>query len=169
MVSLIQSNYTGFGSGIVIPGTGISMQNRGLGFTLEKGHPNQVDGGKRPFHTIIPAFVTRDGEPVMSFGVMGGPMQPQGHTQMMIRMFDYNQNPQAAVDAPRWQVFPDREVGIEPGFNTGTLKDLSGRGHELITDKEFWWYGGAQLIYRYDHGGYCAASDPRKDGQAVGF
>jgi gamma-glutamyltranspeptidase/glutathione hydrolase len=169
MVSFIQSNYTGFGSGIVIPGTGIAMQNRGLGFTLEKGHPNQVDGGKRPFHTIIPAFVTREGEPVMSFGVMGGPMQPQGHAQMMVRMFDYGQNPQAAVDAPRWQVFSGKEVGLETGFEQGVLKDMAGRGHDLNLNKEFWWYGGAQMIYRYDHGGYCAASDPRKDGQAVGF
>jgi gamma-glutamyltranspeptidase len=91
----------GFGSGVVVPDTGISLQNRGAGFVLEEGHPNQVAGGKRPYHTIIPAFATRDGQPVMSYGVMGGPMQPQGHAQMMIRLFDYGQNPQAACDAPR--------------------------------------------------------------------
>ncbi len=101
MVSFIQSNYMGFGSGVVVPGTGIALQNRGLGFTLESGHPNQVGGGKRPFHTIIPGFVTRQGQPLMSFGVMGAHMQPQGHVQMVVRVFDYGQNPQAACDAPR--------------------------------------------------------------------
>ena len=104
MVSFIQSNYYGFGSGIVVPGTGISLQNRGAGFTLEEGHANQVAGGKRPFHTIIPGFLTQNGQPLMSFGVMGGPMQPQGHAQMVIRLCDYDQNPQAASDAPRWRV-----------------------------------------------------------------
>jgi len=104
MVSYIQSNYLGFGSGIVVPDTGISLQNRGSCFSLERGHPNQVDGKKRPFHTIIPAFVTNNGQPLMSFGVMGGDMQPQGHVQLMIRLFDYRQNPQAALDAPRWRV-----------------------------------------------------------------
>ncbi len=170
MVSYIQSNYMGFGSGIVIPGTGIALQNRGTGFSLEKGHPNQVDSGKRPFHTIIPAFVTETdtGEPRMSFGVMGGPMQPQGHAQMMIRMFDYQQNPQTAVDAPRWQVFPEMEVAVEPGFQSGVLDELTGRGHRINTDREFWWFGGAQMIYKTMEG-YIGASDPRKDGQAVGF
>jgi len=168
MVSYIQSNYMGFGSGIVVPGTGIALQNRGTGFTLEKGHPNQVDGGKRPYHTIIPAFMTKDSEPLMSFGVMGGPMQPQGHAQLMIRMVDYHQNPQAAIDAPRWQVFPGLELAVEPGFDPEVVKELSRRGHRIVTDKEFWWFGGAQAIYRLDDG-YCVASDPRKDGQAVGF
>jgi len=104
MVSFIQSNYQGFGSGIVVPGTGISLQNRGAGFVLDEGHPNHVGGGKRPFHTIIPAFVTRDGQPLVSFGVMGGAMQAQGHVQMMVRIFACGQNPQAAADAPRWRV-----------------------------------------------------------------
>ncbi|TFF93925.1 MAG: gamma-glutamyltransferase family protein, partial [Promethearchaeota archaeon] len=104
MVSYIQSNFWAFGSGIVIPGTGIAMQNRGNGFTLEEGHPNQVGPEKRPYHTIIPAFVTKEGSPLMSFGVMGGHMQPQGHVQMMVRIFGYKQNPQAGLDAPRWQV-----------------------------------------------------------------
>ena len=114
MVSLIQSNFTGFGSGVVVPGTGISLQNRARGFTLEKGHPNAVGGGKRPFHTIIPGFVTRDSQPLLSFGVMGGYMQPQGHVQMVVRLFDYGQNPQAACDAPRWHIAEDGRISLEP-------------------------------------------------------
>jgi len=168
MVSFIQSNYFGFGSGIVVPDTGISLQCRGAGFSLERGHPNQVAGGKRPFHTIIPAFVARDGQPVMSFGVMGGSMQPQGHAQIMIRMFDYHQNPQAACDAPRWMVFPNMEVALEPGFKPEVLEDLTKRGHKIKKVGQESSFGGAQLIYKLANG-YCGASDPRKDGQAVGF
>lgn len=167
MVSFIQSNYMGFGSGIVIPDTGISMQNRGAGFVLAKDHPNRVDGGKRPYHTIIPAFATCAGQPVMSFGVMGGHMQPQGHVQMMIRLFAYGQNPQAACDAPRWQVLGGIDVGIEPGVATGVLDDLRARGHDIQIPPRIG-YGGGQLIYKLNDG-YCAASDPRKDGLAVGY
>jgi gamma-glutamyltranspeptidase/glutathione hydrolase len=116
MVSFIQSNYMGFGSGVVIPGTGITMQNRGCGFSNEEGHPNRVDGGKRPYHTIIPAFVMKGGKPLMSFGVMGGHMQPQGHLQMMTRILDYGQNPQAASDAPRWYWQDGDTVAVEDGF-----------------------------------------------------
>ena len=171
MVSFIQSNYYGFGSGIVVPGTGISLQNRGAGFTLEEGHPNQVAGGKRPFHTIIPGFLTQNGQPLMSFGVMGGPMQPQGHAQMVIRLCDYGQNPQAASDAPRWRVAGGREVHVELGFKPDVLDDLRSRGHEVkVDDSAFgsFGFGGAQLIYKLEDG-YLAASDSRKDGQAVGF
>ena len=169
MVSFIQSNYYGFGSGVVVPGTGISLQNRGAGFTLEEGHANQVAGGKRPFHTIIPGFLTQNGQPLMSFGVMGGPMQPQGHTQMVIRLCDYAQNPQAASDAPRWRVAGGREVYVEPGFRPDVLDELRSRGHEVkVDDSAFGGFGGAQLIYRLENG-YLAASDSRKDGQAVGF
>jgi len=167
MISYIQSNYMGFGSGVVVPDTGISLQNRGAGFTLENGHPNQVGGGKRPYHTIIPAFVTQNGAPVMSYGVMGGPMQPQGHAQMMIRMFDYGQNPQAACDAPRWQVFDGKLVGVEPGVPTSVIDDLRTRGHDVHIMPEAR-FGGGQLIYKLADG-YCGASDRRKDGQAVGF
>jgi len=167
MVSLIQSNYNGFGSGIVIPDTGIAMQNRGSGFVLTEGHPNRVGPRKRPYHTIIPAFVTKDGEPLMSFGVMGGPMQPQGHAQMMIRIFDYGQNVQAAADAPRWQVVEGLKVGLEPGFPRGTVEELRRRGH-LLTEVPTPRFGGAQPIMRLDDA-YVAASEPRKDGQAVGF
>ncbi len=168
MVSFIQSNFLGFGSGVVIPQTGISLQNRGHGFSLEEGHPNRVGGGKRPYHTIIPGFVTRDGRPLMSFGVMGGHMQPQGHVQMMTRMFDYRQNPQAASDAPRWCVREDFSVVLEPGFSPSIAGELSRRGHTVVEEASAGLFGGAQLIYRLD-GGYCAASDHRKDGQAVGF
>ncbi len=168
MVSFIQSNFRGFGSGIVIPGTGISMQNRGCGFTLERGHPNQVDGGKRPYHTIIPGFVTGDGLPVMSFGVMGGHMQAQGHLQMMVRIFDYRQNPQTASDAPRWCLLEDIRVAVEPGFSPAVLDQLSDRGHNIVTGLPETTFGGAQLIYKTDDH-YIAASDYRKDGMAAGF
>ncbi len=167
MVSYIQSNYMGFGSGIVVPGTGIAMQNRGRGFTLEKGHPNEVGGRKRPYHTIIPAFVTQNGEPVMSYGVMGGPMQPQGHAQMMVRIYDYDQNPQAASDAPRWRVMGDMNVALEIGTSQSVIDELSKRGH-VITIEDGPSFGGAQLIHRLADG-YCSGSDHRKDGQAVGF
>jgi gamma-glutamyltranspeptidase/glutathione hydrolase len=169
MVSFIQSNYMGFGSGIVVPGTGIGLQNRGCGFTLEAGHPNQVRGKKRPFHTIIPGFVTTHGRPIMSFGVMGGHMQPQGHAQIVTRICGYGQNPQAACDAPRWRLFEDYRVGVEAGFSTDVLNALEAKGHTIVTDCPESLFGGAQLIYRLEDGGYVSASDPRKDGLAVGF
>ncbi len=169
MVSFIQSNYMGFGSGIVVPGAGISLQNRGRGFRLEPGHPNQVTGGKRPFHTIIPGFVTQGAKPVMSFGVMGGHMQPQGHAQMMVRIFNDGQNPQAACDAPRWHLFEDFRLAIETGIDPNVLDELTVRGHTIVTDHPTRLFGGAQLIYKLDEGCCIAASDPRKDGQAAGF
>jgi gamma-glutamyltranspeptidase / glutathione hydrolase len=169
MISLIQSNYFGFGSGIVIPGTGISMHSRGAGFNLEPGHPNQVAGGKRPFHTIIPAFVTKEGQPVMAFGVMGAHMQAQGHVQMMTRSFDYGQHPQAASDAPRWQVNYDMSLSIEDGFSPDAAGQLARRGHHLVGGVPTHVFGGAQLIRRMDNGWYLAGSDHRKDGQAAGF
>jgi len=169
MISLIQSNYTGFGSGVVIPGTGISMQNRGAGFTPERGHPNAPGPGKRPYHTIIPGFITRNGEPVSAFGVMGGPMQPQGHAQVLMRMADHGQHPQAALDAPRWQVTEGLEVLLEPGFPEGTADELRARGHEVQqASRRTVRFGGGQVIVRMPDGGYCGASDLRRDGQAVG-
>jgi len=167
MVSFIQSNFLGFGSGIVVPGTGISLQNRASGFTLEEGHPNRVGPGKRPFHTIIPGFVTRSGQPVMAFGVMGGPMQPQGHVQMMLRIFGHGQNPQAAADAPRWQVCGGRDLALEPGATGEAIAGLRARGHRF-RDLSPLLFGGAQLVYRLENG-YVAGSDRRKDGQAVAF
>ena len=113
MVSFIQSNYAGFGSGVVVPGTGISLQNRGAGFTLAEGHPNRVGPRKRPFHTIIPGFLMKNGRPEMSFGVMGGPMQAQGHVQMVLRTQLWGQDVQTAVDAPRWRFVAGQEVACE--------------------------------------------------------
>ncbi len=169
MISLIQSNYMGFGSGIVVPGTGVSMQNRGTCFVLEKGHPNQVAPKKRPYQTIIPGFVTKDGKPVMSFGVMGGTMQPQGHVQVLVRIADYQQNPQAACDGPRFRVVQGMEVNVEGGFSGSVLEELARRGHKLTELKEGYMdFGSAQMAWKLE-GGYFAASDPRRDGQAVGY
>ena len=151
----------------MIPGTGISLQNRGCAFSLVEGHPNQVGPNKRPFHTIIPAFVTNKDGPVMSFGVMGGDMQPQGHAQMMIRIFQYHQNPQAACDAPRWKVMQGLRVKIETGMNKEAIDGLIRKGHQ-VSSTHYFDFGGAQIIYKLEDG-YVAASEPRKDGQAVGF
>lgn len=168
MVSMIQSNYMGFGSGIVIKGTGISMQNRGSGFVLEHGHPNEVAGSKRPFHTIIPGFVTCKGKPELSFGVMGGHMQHQGHVQMVTRIFDHGENPQAASDAPRWYVRPDNSVVLESGYAEKVVEELTEMGHKVDLGANVNLFGGAQLIARLEDG-YCAASDHRKEGMAAGF
>ncbi|HEY5645933.1 MAG TPA: gamma-glutamyltransferase family protein [Pseudomonadales bacterium] len=168
MVSFIQSNYQGFGSGVVIPGTGIALQNRGYGFSLDPDHPNCVAPGKRPFHTIIPGFVTEGGTPRLAFGVMGGHMQHQGHFQMVQRLFDHGENPQAASDAPRWHVFPDFSVGLERGYPQAVAEGLRARGHAVRYVHEEHIFGGAQLILRTDHG-YVAGSDHRKEGQAAGF
>ena len=172
MVSFIQSNYLGFGSGIVIPGTGISLQNRGCGFSTDPQHPNCIGPGKRPFHTIIPGFVTQqtaqESAAKMAFGVMGGHMQHQGHVQMVTRIFDHQQNPQAASDAPRWHVHPDFSISLEPGIDERVQQDLAQRGHAVAIRSEHGLYGGAQLIYK-DIDGYIGASDHRKEGQAAGF
>jgi gamma-glutamyltranspeptidase/glutathione hydrolase len=169
MVSYIQSNFAGFGSGVVVPGTGISLQNRGLGFSVKPNHANVVAPRKRPFHTIIPGFVTRNGQPLMSFGVMGGSMQAQGHTQLMTRLVDYLQNPQAACDAPRWRIDAGVKVGIEYGVAPDVVDALRARGHELAqADRWSTDFGRAQSIYKLDDG-YCGASERRADGQAVGY
>jgi gamma-glutamyltranspeptidase/glutathione hydrolase len=167
MVSFIQSNYMGFGSGVVV--NGISMQNRGGTFVMTSGHPNRVGPRKRPYQTIIPGFVTKSGQPVMSFGVMGGTMQPQGHAQVMVRIADYGQNPQAASDGPRYRIVQGLEVSVESGFAPAVLEDLAHRGHRIVSvPDDYNQFGCAQLIWKLD-GGYFAGSDPRRDGQAVGF
>src|SRR6185503_18006159 len=169
MLSFIQSNYQGFGSGVVVPGTGISLNNRAHGFSLERGHANEVGPKKRPFNTIIPGFLTRNGEPVMSFGVMGGNMQAQGHVQMVTRLVDYNQNPQACSDGPRWIVNTDFTVSVEDEVPAAVKEELARRGHRIVpSDRPQFGFGGAQLIHRLDDG-YCAASDHRKDGCAIGY
>jgi gamma-glutamyltranspeptidase/glutathione hydrolase len=176
MISFIQSNYMGFGSGVVVPGYGISLQNRGHGFTLDPERDNLVGPGKRPFQTIIPAFLTKQGAPVMSFGVMGGDMQPQGHMQTVVRMLDYRQQPQAACDAPRWR-YNAGIVSTEQGFAPAAVQGLRELGHQVesFTDS-YQDFGAGQFIWRLDEGqgdpavsGYAAASDPRRDGQAAGF
>ena len=171
MVSLIQSNYMGFGSGVVVPGYGLSMQNRGHGFSLEAASPNVVAPGKRPFHTIIPGFLTKDGRPLMSFGVMGGNMQPQGHLQTLVRMLDYRQHPQAACDAPRWRFNAGLEINVERSMDPATVQGLADLGHriEVIADA-YQDFGAGQFIWRLGDAaveGYVAASDSRRDGQAA--
>ena len=176
MVSFIQSNYMGFGSGCVEPEFGISLQNRGHGFsTVATGlNPaNLVAPGKRPFHTIIPAFLTQKDQPVMSFGVMGGNMQPQGHMQTLIRMLDYKQNPQAACDAPRWRFNSGKEINVESAMNAQTVQGLKDMGHvvEVINDS-YQDFGSGQFIWRAGDPkveGYVIASDSRRDGLAAGY
>ena len=172
MVSFIQSNYMGFGSGCVEPEFGVSLQNRGHAFGLAAG-ANQVAPGKRPFHTIIPAFLTKDGQPVMSFGVMGANMQPQGHLQTLVRMLDYRQSPQAACDAPRWRYNAGFEINVEAAMNQATVQALAGRGHRMeVINDSYQDFGAGQFVWRAGNPkveGYVAASDTRRDGQAVGF
>ncbi|HEX2555561.1 MAG TPA: gamma-glutamyltransferase family protein [Microvirga sp.] len=170
MVSYIQSNYSGFGSGVVVPGTCISLQNRGFGFVTTPGHPNQVAPRKRPFHTIIPGFLMKGAEPLMSFGVMGGPMQAQGHLQMTLRTQLWGQDPQTAADAPRWRAVSGLAVALEESVEPATREALAALGHKISVEPpdSAFAFGGAQLIQRIP-GGYVAGSDPRKDGQAVGF
>jgi gamma-glutamyltranspeptidase/glutathione hydrolase len=169
MVSMIQSNYTGFGSGIVVPGTGVALHNRGAGFSLQPGHPNQLEPGKRPFHTIIPAFLTRGGQAVGPFGVMGGHMQPQGHVQMVVNTLDYGLNPQVSLDAPRWYWTEGRTVLLEPGVPESIARALAEGGHDVQIAEDTGVFGRGQIIWRLPSGAYVAGSDKRADGCAVGF
>jgi gamma-glutamyltranspeptidase/glutathione hydrolase len=169
MVSLIQSNYMGFGSGVVVPGTGISLQNRGAGFTCEAGHPNEVCAGLRPFHTIIPGFIPRGGAPLATFGVMGGPIQPPAHVQVVVRMQDYGMNPQAALDAPRFKINAGRSIDLEATASQKLREGLIALGHTLdVVPDSYMDFGAGQVILKTDDG-YVAGSDPRRDGQAAGF
>lgn len=168
MVSMLQSNYAGFGSGAVVAGTGIALHNRGAGFVTTPGHPNLVGPRKRPYHTIIPGFLSKNGRPVMSFGLMGAAMQPQGHVQLVVRIVDHGQNPQTACDAPRFRWIEGNEVGLEGGLPEATVDELTRRGHRLTTVADYFRFGSAQAIWRLPDG-YVAVSDPRRDGQAVGF
>jgi len=173
MVSFIQSNYMGFGSGVVEPTFGVSLQNRGHDFSLDAKSPNVVAPGKRPFHTIIPGFLSHAGQPVMSFGVMGGHMQPQGHIQTLVRMLDHGQNVQAACDAPRWRFNQGLEINVERHMPAATLQALQALGHQVVgLEDSYMDFGAGQFIWRLGDPaveGYVAASDPRRDGAAVGF
>lgn len=182
MVSLIQSNYRGMGSGIVVPGLGFVFQDRGELFSMDPDHANVYEPGKRPFHTIIPAFVMKDGEPFMSFGVMGGGMQPQGHVQILTNMIDFGMNLQEAGDAARWRHTGSSQptdsaneyledggtINLESGYPYSTIRDLMKRGHEV--EFSTGGYGGYQAImYDAEHGVYIGASESRKDGHAAGY
>jgi gamma-glutamyltranspeptidase/glutathione hydrolase len=173
MISFIQSNYMGFGSGVVVPEVGVSLQNRGHGFVLDPTHPNCLMPAKRPFQTIIPAFLMKDGKPQMSYGVMGGNMQPQGHVQTLSRMLDGRQNPQAACDAPRWKVQHGLAVDIESTMAAEIVDELKRRGHQIEADNDpYMDFGSGQFIWRLSDDptdGYVAASDSRRDGAAVGY
>ena len=152
-------------SQVVAPGTGFGLQNRGAGFSLSPGHPNEVGPGKRPYHTIIPGFLTRGGQPVGPFGVMGGHMQPQGHVQLVMSTVDDELDPQAALDAPRWYWHAGRDVYVEPGIDADALRR---RGHRVSVD-ESTFYGYGQAIWRLAGGGYAAGTEARADGCAVGY
>ena len=178
MVSLIQSNYAGMGSGMAPEGLGFILHDRGQQFSLEPGHANVYAPGKRPFHTIIPAFITKDGQPWVSFGVMGGDMQPQGHVQIVLNLIDFEMNLQEAGDAPRiyWEtpqqptggVMTDGgKVNLESGFPETTLRALQLKRHSL--GRSVWAYGGYQAIERLSGGAWVGASESRKDGQAAGY
>ncbi len=176
MVSFIQSNYKGFGSGVVVPGTGIALHNRGMGFVTTPGHPNQVGGGKKPLHSIIPAFITRAGAPVMAFGVMGGNMQAQGHVQMAVRHLAEGLHPQACSDAPRWRIDEAGDLLVESSLAPEVVQALAAMGHQpRVAAPDSLDFGSAQLALRLDAATtgsadavYAAGSDHRRDGQAVG-
>ena len=172
MISYIQSNFKGFGSGVVAPG-GIAFHNRGMSFSLVDGHPNQVAPGKRPFHTILPAFLTKGDKPSMAFGVMGGNMQPQGHIQFVMRFIDEYLNPQACSDAPRWRIDDLGKLTVEAAMPANVVEGLKNMGHEvtvmLTNSLDF---GSAQaiaLLGENTQDAYIAGSDHRRDGLAAGF
>jgi gamma-glutamyltranspeptidase/glutathione hydrolase len=169
MVSWIQSNYMGFGSGVVVPGTGIALQNRGAGFSLEPGHVNEAAGGKRPFHTIIPGFLTRGGEPWGPVGVMGGHMQPQGHVQVVRALVDFGLPPQSALDLPRWIWKEGLRVEAESAWPRETTDALRARGHDLTRTPDPSAFGRGQIILRDGDGVYAAGSDRRADGRPLAW
>ena len=164
MVSYIQSNYMGFGSGLVVPGTGIALQNRGADFSLNPEDANCLEPGKRSYHTIIPGFLTKDGNAVGPFGVMGAYMQPQGHVQVLMNMIDFRLNPQEALDAPRWQWVKENTIFIEPHFPMDIAKKLSQRGHNIRIKFENSSFGRGQIILRNKDGVLVGGTEPRADG-----
>lgn len=164
MISYIQSNYMGFGSGIVIPGTGISLQNRGNNFNLDLESPNCLGPNKRPYHTIIPGFLAKDGKSVGPFGVMGGFMQPQGHIQMVTNTIDFMLNPQAALDAPRWQWVGGKTIELEAAVPNHIALELSAKGHDIKVVHDSLMFGRGQIIWLLENGALCAGTEPRTDG-----
>jgi gamma-glutamyltranspeptidase/glutathione hydrolase len=170
MVSYIQSNYRGFGSGVLVPGTGIGLQDRGYSFSLDPNHVNALAPGKRPFHTIIPGFLTKDNQAIGPFGVMGGFMQPQGHVQVVMNTVDFHLNPQAALDAPRWQWTKGKEVSVEPGFPDHIAQALARKGHIIQRALQSGSFGRGEIIWRDPASGVlAAATEPRADGQVASW
>ncbi len=169
MVSFIQSNYKGFGSGIVIRDSGIALQNRGMEFSLDPSAANCLKPGKRTYHTIIPGFLMKDGLPVGPFGVMGGYMQPQGHLQVVMNYIDFKLNPQQALDAPRWQWYPGDTVTVEPGFDPKLVRELAARGHRIQTDPAYYTFGRGQMIVRLDNGVLVGGTESRTDSSIACF
>lgn len=169
MVSYIQSNYMGFGSGMVVPDTGISLQNRGHTFSLDPADANCLEPGKRTYHTLMPGFLTRGGVPVGPFGVMGGFMQPQGHVQVVVHTLNYGRNPQACLDAPRWQWLAGRQIALED-FPEAVVADLRARGHDVTAPRDPASFGRGEIIWRDPESGVLAgASEPRTDGTVAAF
>ena len=164
MVSMIQSNYMGFGSGLVVPGTGIALHNRGNNFSLDPASPNCLAPGKKPYHTIIPGFLTQAGQPVGPFGVMGAFMQPQGHLQVVSNLVDFGMNPQEALDAPRWQWIEGRTVQVEQGVDAGLAASLEARGHAVQTVDDSAPFGRGEIIVRTPFGTLAGGTEPRTDG-----
>ena len=169
MVSFIQSNYKGFGSGIVVPGTGIALHNRGAGFTLDFSHPNCLAPGKKPYHTIIPGFLTKDNNAVGPFGVMGAFVQPQGHLQMIMNTVDFHLNPQAALDAPRWQWVEGKTIQVEPQFPEAVAESLCRRGHVIERTVGNTTMGRGQIIWRDESGVLAGGTEPRTDGAVAAW
>ena len=163
MISFIQSNYRGFGSGMVVPETGISLNNRGYDFSMDPGSPNFLMGGKRPFNTIIPGFLTRDGQPVGPFGVMGAYMQPQGHLQVLQNMMDFKMGIQEALDCPRWQWTGGVKIQVEDDFPEDLISHLLERGHKVSVGGEIPSFGRGQIILRDQQGNLWGATEKRAD------
>ena len=164
MVSFIQSNYMEFGSGVVIPGTAISLQNRGANFSLDEGSDNCLQGGKRSYHTIIPGFLAKDGQPIGPFGVMGGFMQPQGHVQVVVNTVDYGMNPQDCLDAPRFQWQGGKKIQLEQEVPAAVAEELRRRGHEVEVVSDRIAMGRGQIIWRRSDGTLVGGTEPRSDG-----
>ena len=165
MVSMIQSNYEGFGAGIVVPETGISLNNRLLNFSMDEGRANTLAGNKRPYHTIIPGFLTRGGKPYGAFGVMGGFMQPQGHVQTLLQLLAYGRNPQSALDAPRFMWTGDKKIEMEADFEPAIIESMKERGHDVhIPEHDLDMGRGQYLLYDEERKIYMGGTEKRCDG-----